>query len=88
VSYIPSAMSVCKSVSLSVWTVVCMYQSVTLAEYAVYREIDPDTLATAEVGIAVIGRCLVYSLSVCRSPLHPTSAGSLPGTGRMMRRLT
>jgi hypothetical protein len=45
-------MSVRKSVCLSVWTVVCFYQSVTLAEYAVYREIDPDTLATAEVGIA------------------------------------
>jgi hypothetical protein len=82
------SMSMCKSVCLSVWTVVCLYQSVTLAEYAAYREIDPDTLATAEVGIAVIGMCMVYTLFVCRSPLHPTSAGSLPGTGRMMRRLT
>ena len=39
------------SVSQSVWTVVCLSHSVALAEYSVYREIDPSTHAAAEVGM-------------------------------------
>eukprot|EP00090_Calanus_glacialis_P006573 TRINITY_DN15110_c0_g1_i1.p1 TRINITY_DN15110_c0_g1~~TRINITY_DN15110_c0_g1_i1.p1 ORF type:complete len:214 (+),score=60.73 TRINITY_DN15110_c0_g1_i1:32-643(+) len=36
------------SVSLSVWIAVCLSHSVALAEYSVYREIDPSTHAAAE----------------------------------------
>ena len=43
-------MSVCESVCLSVLTLVCLYQSVAMAEYAVYREVTDD-LSAADVGV-------------------------------------
>jgi hypothetical protein len=77
------------SVSLSVWIAVCLSHSLALAEYSVYREIDPSTQADAEVcALFIIHDGTHCTLPLYRSPPNPTNAISLPGTVRMMRRMT
>ena len=60
-------------------------QSLALAEYTVFREIDPVTHIAEEVGAVVQTQSI---LAVVRPPLHQISVTSLPGTVHMTRRLT
>ena len=71
VSNIPSNMSLSAhvSISLSFWTLACLSHSVALAEYSVYREINPSTQADAEV--CMVGM-MVSMLPLLFTGPHPT----------------